>query len=93
MIDLYFDFYFYSEFEVVFNFDSCLCLLSSCFSHSSLCIISNDKSYYQDGHTALHKAAQNGDIEIVRVLLAGHANTEAVTKVSQKISIASSHCT
>ena len=54
--------------------------------------MSNVESYYQDGNTALHWAAHNGHIGVVRLLLDRHANIEAVPNVSQNVSIASTYC-
>ena len=77
------------DFDFVFDFDFCLCLLSSYISHSSLCVISDVTSYYQYGSTALHRAALDGNIEVVRVLLAGQAKIDAVDEVSPRTFIAS----
>ena len=60
-------------------------------SHITVDIISDVKSYHQDGWTALHRAADNGHIEVVRLLLDRHANIEAVSNVSQNVSIASTY--
>ena len=57
-------------------------------SHIDIYIISDVKSYNQDGDTALHQAVKRGDIEVVRLLLDRHANIEAVNNVSQNVSIA-----
>ena len=58
-------------------------------SHIDVYIISDVKSYYQYGMTALHEAVTKGDIEVVRLLLDRHANIDAVGNVSQNVSIAS----
>ena len=60
-------------------------------SHIHLYVIFNVKWYYQLGCTALHHAADNGHIEVVRLLLDRHANIEAVTNVSQNVSVASTY--
>ena len=60
-------------------------------SHITLHNISDDVSYYQYGYTALHWAAQNGHIEVVRLLLDRGANIEARNVVSQNVSIASTY--
>ena len=60
--------------------------------HISLHVISDIKSYYQGGMTALHWAASCGHIKVVKLLLDRHANIEAVTEVSQTVSIASTYC-
>ena len=54
-------------------------------------VISDDKSYYQYRNTALHQAAVNGHIEVVRLLLDRHANIEAVGNVSQNVSTVSTY--
>ena len=61
-------------------------------SHIALDIISDIQSYDQDGMTALHYADQNRHIEVLQLLLDRHANIEAVTEVSQTVSIASTYC-
>ena len=43
--------------------------------------------YYQSGRTALHLAAVNVHIEVIRVLLDKGAKTAAVDNVSQNICI------
>ena len=45
----------------------------------------------KDGITALHVVAQEGHLEVVRLLLDRHANIEAVGNVSHNVSIASTY--
>ena len=59
---------------------------------SLLYAISDDKSYYQVGTTALNLANQCGHIEVVRLLLDHNANMEAAAMVSQSVWIASTYC-
>ena len=51
-------------------------------SHIALYAIFDIKSYHQRAWTALHQAAYNGHVEVVRLLLDRHASIEAVNSVS-----------
>ena len=69
-----------------------ICFVYHCchtISHIALYIIFDVQSYHQNGVTALHAAAQEGHIKVVRLLLDRNANSKAVDKVSHDVSIAS----